>query len=32
MGNGNWAESSDYASTVLGVYNRMRSYAGLSPV
>lgn len=32
MGNGNWAEAPDYASTVLNVYNQMRSYAGLSPV
>ena len=32
MGNGNWATSPNYASSVLGVYNRMRTYAGLPPV
>ena len=32
MGNGNWATSATYASSVLGVYNRMRAYAGLPPV
>jgi hypothetical protein len=32
MGNGNWATSPNYAATVLGVYNRIRTYSGLTPV
>jgi hypothetical protein len=32
MGNGNWAAASNYAATVLTVYNEMRGYAGLPPV
>jgi hypothetical protein len=32
MGNGNWATSPTYAATVLGVYNRIRSWAGFPPV
>jgi Mannosyl-glycoprotein endo-beta-N-acetylglucosaminidase len=32
MGNGNWAEASDYAGKVLTVYNEMRAYAGLPGV
>jgi Mannosyl-glycoprotein endo-beta-N-acetylglucosaminidase len=32
MGNGNWAAASNYAATVLTVYNEMRAYAGLPPV
>jgi hypothetical protein len=32
MGNGNWATSSTYASSVLNVYNRMRASAGLPSV
>lgn len=32
MGNGNWATSSNYASSVLNVYNRMRTHWGLPPV
>jgi hypothetical protein len=32
MGNGNWATSPNYATSVLNVYNRMRAYAGLPPV
>ncbi|HMF05091.1 MAG TPA: glucosaminidase domain-containing protein [Acidimicrobiia bacterium] len=31
MGNGNWATDPNYASTVINLYNRMRSYAGLPP-
>jgi hypothetical protein len=29
MGNGNWATAPDYATVVVGVYNRMLSYNGL---
>ena len=32
MGNGNWATSTTYATTVLKMYNRMRVYYGLAPV
>ncbi len=32
MGNGNWASSTTYATTVLTMYNRMRVFNGLSPV
>lgn len=32
MGNGNWASSTTYATTVLTMYNRMRVYNGLAPV
>jgi hypothetical protein len=32
MGNGNWATSTTYASSVLNLYNRMRAFAGLPPV
>jgi hypothetical protein len=32
MGNGNWASSTTYATTVLAMYNRMRVYNGLAPV
>lgn len=32
MGNGNWATSTAYASTVLGVYNRMLTYNGLAGI
>jgi hypothetical protein len=32
MGNGNWAEASDYAGKVLTVYNDMRASAGLPGV
>jgi hypothetical protein len=32
MGNGNWAAASNYAATVLAVYNEMRAYAGLPSV
>jgi Mannosyl-glycoprotein endo-beta-N-acetylglucosaminidase len=32
MGNGNWAEASDYADKVLSVYNEMRTYWGLPAV
>jgi Mannosyl-glycoprotein endo-beta-N-acetylglucosaminidase len=32
MGNGNWASSTTYATTVLTMYNRMRAYNGLAPV
>jgi hypothetical protein len=32
MGNGNWAAASNYAATVLDVYNQMRAYAGLPAV
>lgn len=32
MGNGNWATSSSYSSSVLNLYNRMRTYSGLAPV
>jgi len=32
MGNGNWAQASDYAGKVLTVYNEMRAYAGLPGV
>jgi hypothetical protein len=31
MGNGNWATDPNYASKVINLYNRMRSYAGLPP-
>jgi len=32
MGNGNWATDPNYASKVIAIYNRIRVYAGLSPV
>lgn len=32
MGNGNWATSTTYASTILALYNDLRAYAGLSRV
>ena len=32
MGNGNWATSPNYASSVLNTYNSMRQFAGLPPV
>jgi len=32
MGNGNWASSTTYATTVLTMYNRMRVYNRLAPV
>jgi hypothetical protein len=32
MGNGNWATSPTYASSVLNTYNSLRQFAGLPPV
>ena len=32
MGNGNWAQASDYAGKVLSVYDDMRAFAGLPAV
>jgi flagellum-specific peptidoglycan hydrolase FlgJ len=32
MGNGNWATSPTYATSVLNMYNRMRQWWGLAPV
>ncbi len=32
MGNGNWATSTSYASTVLGIYNKMLTYNGFQGV
>jgi hypothetical protein len=31
MGNGNWATSPTYASTILNLYSQLLAFSGLSP-